>query len=345
MLLPGAHRWQRRTVLNLAFCTFVATILGLAMRGTVVPGYFVVSYCIGLSIEICNWIGRAYAPPGLPRFAVRVAMSGCGLVLGLALGGALMAGDPALLLGDNAALLLGGVICAMGFAAFESLKQLWDARERLVRTERDALARDKALAEAELRVLQAQVEPHFLFNTLANVISLVRSHPARAARLLEQLTALLRASLSRTRRTAGTLGDELGVVRAYLDIQAQRMGGRMTYAIEVEPGLEAVPMPPLLVQPLVENAVLHGIEPSASGGRVRVCAERSAGAVRIRVADDGVGMHPDTAGHGMGIANVRERLRASFGSYGTLTLLEQPGGGVSADLRIPLTAAGSAEQR
>lgn len=345
MLLPGAHRWQGRTVLNLAFCTFVATILGLAIRGTLVADYFVVSYCIGLCIQVCTGLGTAHTPSRLPRPAVRVAMSGCGLLLGLALGGALVAGDPALLIGDNAAFFLGAVICAMGVATFEGLKQLWDVRERLVRAERDALTRDKALAESELRVLQAQVEPHFLFNTLANVISLVRSHPARAARLLEQLTTLLRASLSRTRRTAGTLGDELAVVRAYLDVQAQRMGGRMTYAIEVEPGLEAAPMPPLLVQPLVENAVLHGIEPSASGGRVRVCAERSAGAVRIRVTDDGVGMHPDTAGHGMGLANVRERLRASYGGRGTLTLLEQPGGGVSADLRIPLTAAGSAEQR
>ncbi len=345
MLLPGAHRWQRRTVLNLAFCTFVATILGLAMRGTVVPGYFVVSYCIGLSIEICTRFGRAYAPPAVPRFAVMGAMTGCGLMIGLTMGGALVLGDPASLLVDSASLLVGVLISALAVAAFEGARRLWDAREQVARAERDALTRDKALAEAELRVLQAQVEPHFLFNTLANVISLVRTHPARAARLLEQLTALLRASLSRTRRTAGTLGDELGVVRAYLDIQAQRMGGRMTYAIEVEPGLETVPMPPLLVQPLVENAVLHGIEPSASGGRVRVCAERSAGAVRIRVADDGVGMHPDTAGHGMGLANVRERLRASYGGRGTLTLLDQPGGGVSADLRIPLTAAGSAEQR
>ena len=115
------------------------------------------------------------------------------------------------------------------------------------------------------------------------------------------------------------------------------MGGRMTYDIEVEPGLEAVRMPPLLVQPLVENAVLHGIEPSASGGRVLVNARRSDGDVRIRVTDDGVGIDPDTAAQGLGIANVRERLESSFGASATVTLTETPGGGVSADLRIPMS--------
>ena len=225
------------------------------------------------------------------------------------------------------------------------MKHLWKVHNRLARAERDALARDKALAEAELRVLQAQVEPHFLFNTLANVGSLIRTHPDRAARLLERLASLLRASLSRTRRADGTLGDELAVVRAYLDIQALRMAGRMTYEVDVEPGLEAVRVPPLLLQPLVENAVLHGIEPSAAGGRVTVRAERSDGVVRVGVTDDGVGLDPDTAGHGVGIANVRERLQATFGARGKLALTETPGGGVSAELRFPAPLPTGAEAR
>ena len=332
-------RAGRRTVLNFAFCTFVATMLGLESRGELVPHYFWMSYSIGASVQVCIWISEAYAPRW-PRLAMRSATTGCGLIIGLALGGVLVAGHPAALLNDNA-LVVGVLISVLAVAAFEGAKQLWDTRDRLARAERDALAHDKALAEAELRVLQAQVEPHFLFNTLANVIALVRSHPDRAARLLEQLTALLRTSLSRTRRADGTLGDELAVVRAYLDIQAQRMGARMTYDVAVESGLEMVRVPPLLVQPLVENAVLHGIEPSASGGRVLVSAERFDGAVRIRVTDDGVGMNPGAAGHGVGIANVRKRLRSSFGPSGTVALFETPGGGVSAVLRIPMPPGGT----
>ncbi len=162
-------------------------------------------------------------------------------------------------------------------------------------------------------------------------------------RLLERLTSLLRASLSRTRRADGTLGDELAVVRAYLDIQSLRMAGRMTFELNVDPGLEAVRMPPLLLQPPVENAVLHGIEPSAAGGRVVVHAERSAGVVQVRVTDDGVGLDPDTAPHGVGIANVRERLQATFGEGGRLALSENPGGGVSAELQFPAAPAVATE--
>ena len=125
------------------------------------------------------------------------------------------------------------------------------------------------------------------------------------------------------------------MVRAYLDIQALRMSGRMTYELQVDPGLESVSMPPLLVQPLVENAVLHGIEPSAAGGRIVIHAEGAGDTVRIRVTDNGVGSHPGTTERAVGIASVRERLHAIFGERGRLVLTEIPGGGASVDLRIP----------
>ena len=286
------------------------------------------------------YVGHMWWTPRLPSLVVTVTMLGCGLVFGLSLGGLLIEGRPLLLLRDSYALPFGALLGALTTTGFYAVDNWWETRARLVRAERDALARDKALAEAELRVLQAQVEPHFLFNTLANVVSLIRTHPDRAARLLEQLTSLLRASLSRTRRVDGTLGDELAVVRAYLDVQAFRMAGRMTFDVDVDPGLESVALPPLLVQPLVENAVLHGIEPSATGGHVAVRAERRDGSVRIRVVDDGVGLDPDTAGHGVGIASVRERLRTAFGDRGRLTLTEAAGSGVSAHLQIPVAAPG-----
>ena len=278
------------------------------MLGRLEPAYFATSYAIGFSIHGFTLFADRHGPPWLPRWAAGTVATACGMVLGLALGGVLLDGDPLFLLGSSAFLLIGVLLSGVGLAGSIAVERVWEVRNRLERAKRDALARDKALAEAELRVLQAQVEPHFLFNTLANVISLIRTHPDRAARLLERLTSLLRASLSRTRRAGGTLGDELAVVRAYLDIQSLRMAGRMTFEVDVEPGLEAAPMPPLLLQPLVENAVLHGIEPSPAGGRVVVRAERSRGVVRIRVTDDGIGLDPDTAGQGVGLASVRERL-------------------------------------
>ena len=338
-----ARRWPVETACNALFCTFAATVLSLAMEESLAPGYFVVGYSIGFCVQVCNSVGRACGPSRRPRLAARVVTTGCGLVAGLALGGALSAGRPLLLLADGSTLLIATLVGVMALAGFEGLKQLRDARDRLLRAERDALARDKALAESRLRVLQAQVEPHFLFNTLANVISLIHTRPVRAARLLEGLTSWLRASLSRTRRPNGTLADELDLVRAYLDVQALRMAGRLTYEVRADAGAGTAPAPPLLVQPLVENAVLHGIEPSAAGGRVEVRATRSAGGVRVLVTDDGVGLHPDTAGRGTGIANVRERLQAAFGPRGRLLVTETPGGGVRVELRIPLPPAADAE--
>ena len=337
------ERWG--WVLNAAFCAVVGAVLSLAMRGALEPAYFAASYSIGFSIHACIACVHLYGPSWLPRWVAETVAAMGGMILGFGLAGVFLDGHPLYLLGSYAPLLIGVLLSGVGLAGSMAVENLWEARKRLARAERDALARDKALAEAELRVLQAQVEPHFLFNTLANVISLIHTHPDRAARLLERLTSLLRASLSRTRRADGTLGDELAVVRAYLDIQSLRMAGRMTYEVDVDPGLEVVRMPPLLLQSLVENAVLHGIEPSAAGGRVVVRAKRSGGVVRVGVTDDGVGLDPEAAGHGIGIANVRERLRAAFGERGRLALTETPGGGVSAELRFPAPLPAEAEAR
>lgn len=333
----GRHPVRWAWLLGVLFCTAIGAILSLAMEGALVGEYFTVSYCIGLSVLACTEFGVAYGPSRLPGAVVRFVMAVCGLAVGLAAGGVLMAGNPLLLFGDPVLVVIGALVCAVAGIGFEALKQVWNARAGLDQAERDRLTRDKTLAEAELRVLRAQVEPHFLFNSLANASALIRRHPERAARLLERLTSLLRVSLSRTRRAAGTLGDELAVVRAYLEIQALRMAGRMTYDVQVDPGLESVSMPPLLVQPLVEHAVRHGIEPAAAGGRIVVRAEGTGDTVRIRVTDNGVGSHPETAGRADGIAQVRERLHAMFGERGRLVLTEMPEGGSRVDLRIPRT--------
>lgn len=216
----GRHPVRWAWLLGVLFCTAIGAILSLAMAGALVGEYFTVSYCIGLSVLACTEFGLACGPSRLPGAAVRFVMAVCGLAIGLAAGGVLMAGNPLLLLGDPVRVVIGALVCAIAGIGFEALKQVWNARAGLDQAERDRLTRDKTLAEAELRVLRAQVEPHFLFNSLANASALIRRHPERAARLLERLTSLLRVSLSRTRRAAGTLGDELAVVRANHAVEA-----------------------------------------------------------------------------------------------------------------------------
>ena len=321
---------------NFLFCTTVGIAVSSAFESRVAHS-LLVSYSIGFSVHICIHSGIKLLAPRVNSHFVIVAMTIVGIVIGLMVGGFIIAGRPLLLLRENSSPLAFALLFGiLGVIGFRLLFELWAARGKLEQAERDALLRDKALAEAELRVLQAQMEPHFLFNTLSNVISLIQTNPNRAARLLEQLTLVLRATLSRTRASDATLGDELELVRAYLEIQAQRMDGRLQHSVTASEEVAGLRLPPLLVQPLVENAILHGVEPSVEGGTVLVSAELVANQVEIKIQDDGVGLDGDDSGAaGESTANIRERLRSVYGENASLALTESVGGGVCVLIRIP----------
>jgi hypothetical protein len=204
-------------------------------------------------------------------------------------------------------------------------------RARVTEMERRAL-------DAQLRALQAQIEPHFLFNTLANVVSLIDTQPAQARRMLERLIALLRGSLSASRAEQATLGQEFDLCRAYLDILAIRMAGRLAYDIEIDPALRALPTPPMLLQPLVENAIQHGLEPKVEGGRMLLRARQQGDAVEVIVQDDGIGFGNMTRGGGVGLSNLRARLATHFADRAGL-VIEDAEPGTRVRLRLPLATA------
>jgi LytS/YehU family sensor histidine kinase len=193
---------------------------------------------------------------------------------------------------------------------------------------------EKREIEAHLKLLQAQIEPHFLFNTLANVSSLIDVDPSLAKKLLERLNDWLRVALARARSNDTTLGDELDMLENYLQILKIRFGGRLHWNIEVTEADRLRSFPPMLLQPLVENAVRHGIEPKIGGGVIDIRANSNGAALRIEVSDSGVGLIGNEAG-GTGLANVRERLSTLFGNAGKLVLENRAGGGVSALLELP----------
>lgn len=195
----------------------------------------------------------------------------------------------------------------------EAQQQREAERVRAERAERAALL-------AQLRGLQAQIEPHFLFNTLANVVGLIEPQPQQAKAMLERLIDLLRGSLSTSRAAQTTLGQEIEQVRAYLDIMSLRMAGRLRYEIRMPPPLRQSPVPPLLLQPLVENAIPHGLEPKVGGGRLTVEATAREARLEIRVEDDGVGFDGARARQGVGLANLRERLATLYGGAAGLTI-------------------------
>jgi signal transduction histidine kinase len=192
----------------------------------------------------------------------------------------------------------------------------------------------RSQAVAELALLQAQIEPHFLFNTLAHVQSAIEQDPATGKQILENLIRYLRGTLRRTRNAQSTLAEEQELIESLLVIASIRLGARMSYTFNIPESLKAAVLPPLLLQPLVENAIKHGIEPAIEGGEIRVEGERVGDLLVLRVVDTGVGM--STAGpEGVGLANVRARLHNLYGEAGRLTLQSQPPRGVLAELRLP----------
>jgi sensor histidine kinase YesM len=187
-------------------------------------------------------------------------------------------------------------------------------------------------------MLQAQIEPHFLFNSLANVAALIEADPKLAASLLDALIRYLRSSLTRTRADGGTLGDEVALLTSYLDVLKIRMGERLVYAFDIAPELLAAAFPPMLLQPLVENAIRHGLEPKVAGGCVTVSARRQGDSLQIQVADDGLGFG-EAPGEGIGVANIRARLSAIYGPAARLELSSEAGTGVTATMSLPAGAA------
>lgn len=207
-------------------------------------------------------------------------------------------------------------------------------RARVIELERLAI-------DAQLRTLQAQIEPHFLFNTLANVASLIDTQPAQAQRMLERLIELLRASLTAARRPSATLAQEAQLLTAYLEILRLRMGGRLQYSIEIPRELESATIPPLSLQPLVENAIRHGLEPKVEGGRVQIIARAVGGHLEVRVEDDGLGFAP-RADAGFGLGNLRERLDAKYGLEASLSI-EDRTPGTRVRISLPLSLINEAE--
>jgi signal transduction histidine kinase len=199
----------------------------------------------------------------------------------------------------------------------------------------------RTAAEAQLRLLETQLEPHMLFNTLANLRVLINLDPCRAQQMLDRLIAYLRATLGASRATAHPLSAEFERLDDYLQLMAIRMGERLHYTLELPAELRGVNIPPLLLQPLVENAIKHGLEPCEECGGIRVSAWLESGGLRLEVADTGVGMsetasHRVASGGGFGLVHVRERLAKAYGGRASVNLANETPHGTRITLRLPL---------
>lgn len=223
----------------------------------------------------------------------------------------------------------------------------WVALAALIR-QKEALAREQALAlelaqsemerqalDARLNLLQAQVAPHFLFNTLANVQALVDSGSPQASEVLRSLVAYLRAAVPRLNEAATTLGQELQLVRAYLDLMRMRMPDRLQFELKADDSALGLRCPPMTLLTLVENAIRHGIDPTEEGGRIEVEIRRQGERCRVVVRDDGAGLQSTDRGLGTGLAALAERLQLIFGNAASLNVRSREPRGVIAELEFP----------
>ena len=340
--ITHAHvRWWA-LLLVIGFCAFISTLIHVVngSNGSDFVRLLKTITCIGL---VCWSLdqGVSWLASGRIRWLTISLMTfPFGWVIGDKLSGALLGGEdfiadwmrhPGLLWSGITASLL---FTASAFLFFDRFYKAAYYRVALEAERHRASEIERARAVSELALLQAQIEPHFLFNTLAHVLSTVEREPPVAKAMLEHLTHYLRATLRRSRESEHRLGEELELVEALLAIAAMRLGRRLRYRIVVDPILREVLLPPMLLQPLVENAIRHGIEPAVDGGEIHVNGEQLGQELILRVTDDGKGLTGGSP-EGVGLSNVRARLASLYGDKGRLSLFSNSAHGVVAELRLP----------
>jgi LytS/YehU family sensor histidine kinase len=233
--------------------------------------------------------------------------------------------------------LEGGLPVILLLWAFSYYRAASQASDRLARAQIDAASRDAELKQARLQLLKAQIEPHFLFNTLATIHALARTERPAAIELIDNFMQYVSAALPKLRHEETTLADEMQLIDAYLAIYQVRMGRRLSYEIPPVQQLPALRIPPMILLTLVENALKHGVNPTIAGGFIRVSVTRERSTLVVRVADSGQGMQAQQ-GHGTGLANVRMRLMMRYGDKASLSLAPAEPRGVVATVRIPTGA-------
>ena len=324
-------------VLTLCFNTIIALLLNRGMTHGFIAT-FIFSQCIGISICTSVCIATRFTMALKYLLTVIAAAIITGSISG-SIAGAMIIGNGTSLLRYN--FLLEPIIygCLFGTIItnfFISRSRIIESQAIVREKENKILIDEKRLLEIRLRLLQAQIEPHFLFNSLSSVLSLIQSDPDRAASMLESLTDYLRGSLTRTREKSVTLGQEISTVKAYLHIFKVRMGPRLDYIICVPEELLNTSFPPMLLQPLVENAIIHGIEPAIEGGIITITCFVENNRLHLMVMDTGMGFQDKAEPQGgIGLTNIKNRLEGLYGPQGSLVIEKNHSKGVRAIIEIP----------
>jgi signal transduction histidine kinase len=361
-MFPLFRRWPqgfwRDLIYTAIWNTLFALILSLVWAAfdpgvplaRILKYNFVIAQCIGFTIQFSffivlklvpisprsSFVARAVYFSAIPMVGVYVGYWISSVVLG-------WSDLQAMLLTARGALgiaLISVVLSSIVFAILLPRERAARAQLLVAQEQARVAAAEREATIARMQLLEAQVEPHFLYNTMAHVVSLIDAEPAAAKRMLERLIVLLRSTAGAT-VGGGTLQAQADHLRAYLDILALRMGARLGWTIDIPPEFAALPMPPMLLQPVVENAIKHGLEPKVEGGRVAIAARREEGRLLLTVSDTGLGFRERRAGDstGLGLANLRARLATLYGATAALTIEDNAPAGTRVTIALPMPAA------
>lgn len=298
--------------------------------------------CVGYTCMVLFTVATNLRQARVPQWVLQVLGIVAGSFLGTVLAGVVKGRDLSMMFSER----LFGVLVTMGLGIGFGCMVLWvyifrerESRHAAQLANAEAMRHqlEKNVLEARLALMQAQVEPHFLFNTLANVQHLVETDPASASGMLESLIQYLRAALPQMREDATTVGREVDMARAFLDIHRIRMGSRLEYVLEVPDAVRGRPFPPMMLISLVENAIKHGVDPCCECGTVTIRAAEEGGRLRVSVADTGEGISVKQ-GTGVGLSNIRERLKTLYGAGARLVIEENAPRGVVAAIEVDLPA-------
>jgi signal transduction histidine kinase len=345
-----AYTFIWNTLLAAGFVLLAAAFGRWRMNAETAWAYFAIAQVIGYTIHGLFWAGgiagldaKVHARGGLAMAAYYTSVSCVGVLAGFFLAGEIL--DLPLRRYYTTPRIIGGIVLN-SLVISSIIAAIFFAREREAKAKATLAAERLRLEQAErqatlaeLKALQAQIEPHFLFNTLANATSLMETDAPRAKRLLEAFIRFLRATLASNRAGRTTLADEFAMLGDFLEVLAIRMGDRLAVRRDLPADLAAVEVPPMLLQPLVENAIRHGLEPKVEGGTLTIAARRAGTQVELEVSDTGAGFRPSPGGTGVGLANIRERLRLAHGDGARLAIRESPSGGTIATVTLPLGPA------
>lgn len=345
---PSFKRWQqaiRIGIQTFLFNSAVALML-LPLLDNTYPDLWISAQVVGFSVLGCLLPVLRWSPPGRPRILQLTGALIGGSLLGTVLVVLIKGRELSRFVEDSHYLAsfaltasLGVVVGAIASLVMAGRARIAVAEKELMRTEAERQKLARQTAEAQLQVLKAQIEPHFLFNTLANLRYLIGKEPGAAAGMLDNLIEYLQAAMPRMRGGTSTLGQEIAMSSAYLNIHKIRMGKRLEFSIDAPTHLLEKSFPPMMLITLIENALKHGLGPLPEGGRIDLVALAADGNIAVCVADTGKGLAPTARTHsawGVGLTNISGRLEAIYAGKARLSLTDNSPRGTIARIEVPI---------